>query len=265
MSLPCRAKASRSARPHDPQLHRVRLVAIGAADRMRDLFAEIVELAGVELGGPGRGHQPWHVGALARPAGGRSLRIDALGLGDVLDRVDVTASLAIVLGERVAGEKDHAGRRRFEIVPLRGAAVLGARGGLGHFSIGFVLAGIVFAPLPGVGFPLADRPQRQPLAGLFAALQDRSRQHSQHKRGGQGRNHQGPTPPCRQRRTTLLCVHWWFPFCCGRTLRPPMVGRCIGSESAGSCGRKTSGVAERLRTVPCGTSRWQSQQRRSPA
>ena len=56
-------------RPGDPQPHRVRLVAVEAADRVRDLRLQVVELAGVELRRPQR-----RPSAAARPGSCTSSR-----------------------------------------------------------------------------------------------------------------------------------------------------------------------------------------------
>ena len=68
MSRPCRWNASRSAGRDTRRRHRLRIVAIEAADRMGDLALQGVELLLVELLRPEVGHQTHHVGALARPA-----------------------------------------------------------------------------------------------------------------------------------------------------------------------------------------------------
>ena len=94
---------------------------------MRDLRLQVANVAGVELLRARAVHQPRHVRALAGPAGGRRLVVHPLRLRHVLDRMDVSAGLAIFLGEAVAGEEDHVGRRGFEIIARRGPAVLGPR------------------------------------------------------------------------------------------------------------------------------------------
>ncbi|MCD4726625.1 MAG: hypothetical protein K8R46_03115 [Pirellulales bacterium] len=159
-------------RPGNAQPHGVRLVAIETADRMGDFRLQRVEVRRVEFVDTHRVHQPRHIGTFTRPAGGRRLVVYTFRIRHVLDGVDVSPRLPILLGEAVSGEKDDVGGCFGQIVARQGPAVLRARGRIFHPLVGFVFARVVFAPLGAVGFPLPDRSERQSLSGLLAALDD---------------------------------------------------------------------------------------------
>ena len=196
MSLPCRCERLAQRRPRDAQLHRVRLVAVEAADRMRDLRLQVGELARRRTS-PARSscHQPRHVGALAGPAGGRRLLVDPLG------RRSRPRSRG-----RVRGPADTPWRTRSRRRGSRWPAFLpDSRAGRPRrtwsawssrpSSCRLHTRADSSRPTCAVGFPGADRPQRQPLPGLFAALEDRGRQQPQQERDQRGGNHQRPASP----------------------------------------------------------------------
>jgi hypothetical protein len=132
----------------DPEVHRLRVVAVRARDGVDHLVAERgprlrVERLRAHLGEEARG-----VRALTRPAG-RRLRAGIVpdrrprpeGLLDVVDRVDVAARGVVVLREPVPREEDgHVGGPLQQVDPCR-AVVLAAEGGVRHRVVRRQLAG----------------------------------------------------------------------------------------------------------------------------
>ncbi|OPZ82923.1 MAG: hypothetical protein BWY76_02529 [bacterium ADurb.Bin429] len=246
-------------RAGDAQVHRIRVVTVGAADGMAHLLADLGERRPIKLGHAHLPHQAGHVAALAGHAGaGLGLAtardVNTRGGAHVFKRMHVPALIPVFDGEGIALKERAQPRVILQMIEMAGSPVARARPVFRGAQPRLIFAGKAHPPLRVVAFELVHVGGRGQFGRFPAALQHGRDQQAENESGHHGQREDDPTAPGRG-------GLWRLFGCFG--CRHGFSSRVNAGSSGSRRGTGALGVADRLRVSPCGTVSWQVTQGRS--